>query len=60
VGNLWSDFQARHYNTNSQPYYLILGHDSHEPLHEAAAYDPDIEYYISWLKKGIKIFEEQQ
>jgi thiol:disulfide interchange protein DsbD len=60
VGNLWSDFQARHYNTNSQPYYLILGHDSHEPLHEAAAYDPDIEFYISWLKKGIKLFEEQK
>jgi thiol:disulfide interchange protein DsbD len=59
VGNKWSEFQAKHYNSNSQPMYVIIGHDSMEPLLETTAYDTDIDYYINWLERGVAEFEKQ-
>ena len=59
VGNKWSEFQVKHYQNNSQPQYVIIGHDSKKPLVEPTAYDPDVEKYLNWLKSGIKEFEEQ-
>jgi thiol:disulfide interchange protein DsbD len=58
IGNKWSEFQAEHYQTNSQPYYVIIGHDSLEPLIEPTAYDPDIDLYLNWLDMGIQAFEQ--
>lgn len=58
VGNKWSDFQIRHYKSNSQPQYVIIGHESLDPLVETTAYDPDIEAYIEWLQRGIAKFEQ--
>lgn len=58
IGNKWSDFQIRHYKANSQPQYVIIGHDGLQPLVETAAYDPDIEAYIDWLQRGIAKFEK--
>jgi thiol:disulfide interchange protein DsbD len=58
IGNKWSDFQVRHYQTNSQPQYVIIGHDNLKPLLETTAYDPDIEAYIDWLQRGIRQFEQ--
>ncbi|MDZ7848625.1 MAG: cytochrome c biogenesis protein CcdA [Owenweeksia sp.] len=59
VGNKWSDFQIEHYQSNSQPQYVIIGHENLKPLIETTAYDPDIEAYIDWLKRGISKFEAQ-
>ncbi len=58
VGNRWSDFQIENFKNNSQPYYVMLGHDGLEPLHESAAYDPDIPAYEDWLERGIGHFED--
>jgi len=58
VGNRWSEFQAKHYQTNSQPYYVLIGHDSMEPLVEPTAYDPDIDLYLDWFKKGLAEFNQ--
>jgi thiol:disulfide interchange protein len=58
VGNKWSDFQIRHYKSNSQPQYVIIGHDNLKPLIETTAYDPDIQAYINWLERGISRFEQ--
>ena len=60
VGNKWSDFQIRHYRANSQPQYVIIGHDDLKPLIETTAYDPDIDAYINWLQRGITKFEQSQ
>jgi thiol:disulfide interchange protein DsbD len=57
VGNLWSDFQIKNFKNNSQPYYVMLGHGGLEPLHESAAYDPDIDLYEDWLQRGIAKFQ---
>jgi thiol:disulfide interchange protein DsbD len=59
IGNKWSEFQVKHYQNNSQPQYLILGHDSMEPLNGSTAYDPDIDLYVRWLEQGIKRFKKQ-
>ena len=29
IGNKWSAFQAENYQTNSQPYYVLIGHEDH-------------------------------
>ncbi len=60
IGNKWSEFQVKHYRTNSQPQYIIIGHNSLKPLIESTAYDPDIEQYLKWLERGISEFEQQQ
>ena len=58
VGNLWSEFQAKHYQTNSQPYYVIIDHESMDPLIEPTAYDPNIDRFVDWLDRGVAAFEE--
>lgn len=60
VGKKWSDFQIRHYRSNSQPQYVIIGHDGLQPLVETTAYDPDINAYIIWLERGIAKFEQSK
>ncbi len=57
VGNLWSDFQAKHYGTNSQPYYIVLNHNSLTPLNPPIAYEPNIQKYINWMDTGKALFE---
>ncbi len=59
VGNLWSEFQIKHFQNNSQPQYIFLGHDNMEPLNGSTAYDPDIEFYIDWLEEGVERFQKQ-
>lgn len=59
IGNKWSEFQIKHYQSNSQPQYLIIGHNSMEPLNGSTAYDPDIQLYVDWLHEGIEAFKEQ-
>ncbi len=57
IGNKWSDMQIRVYETNAQPYYVILNHDEVQ-LHEPAAYDPDIAKFEDWLERGKKLFHK--
>ena len=59
IGNKWSDFQISRYHRNSQPHYIILDHDEKEIL-PYKAYDPDIESYKNWLKKGIEKFKQSR
>lgn len=56
VGNKWSYMQADRYGNNSQPYYVVLDHNENQ-LGPSAAYDPDIEKYISWLDDGLAAFD---
>lgn len=57
VGNKWSDFETKHFQNNTQPLYVFVGHDSLEPLNGTAAYDPDVEKYEAWLLEGIETFK---
>ncbi len=59
VGNKWSHFQTKHFQTNTQPYYVLLDHEE-EKLIEPRAYDPSVSRFASWLEKGIHEFEQQK
>ena len=51
------DFQATHYNTNSQPFYVLAGHDL-KPLvtPQGAVFDP-VEY-AKYLQSGLDAFNK--
>jgi thiol:disulfide interchange protein len=57
IGNKWSDFQAVSFNTNSQPYYVLLSSDGKQLASpQGADYDPI--RFQDFLEKGIKAFED--
>ena len=51
TGNKWSDFQARVYGTNSQPYYVLLDNKG-KLLAEPKGYTPDVKAYVEFLDEG--------
>jgi thiol:disulfide interchange protein DsbD len=55
VGNKWSYMQAAQFNTNSQPFYVMVDHDGNQ-IGGTAGYDPDPEKFIAFLKRGLKAF----
>lgn len=59
VGNKWSYLQASQFNTNSQPFYVLLDHDG-EPVADGVGYDPDPEVFIDFLEDGIDKFNAVQ
>ncbi|MDN3665848.1 protein-disulfide reductase DsbD family protein [Algibacter miyuki] len=57
IGQKWSELQTIKYKANSQPFYVLMGHDE-ENLIDPVAYTPDVEDYHSWLEKGISKFKK--
>ncbi|WP_281633474.1 protein-disulfide reductase DsbD family protein [Flavobacterium luteolum] len=57
IGQKWSEFQTLTYKTNAQPFYVLVDHNG-ETLNETSAYNPDVEEYLNWLKKGVSNFEK--
>ncbi|MGB1123484.1 MAG: thioredoxin family protein, partial [Flavobacteriales bacterium] len=55
VGNKWSYMQASQFNTNSQPFYVMLDHDG-TPLGEGVGYDPDASKFVEFLESGLAAF----
>jgi len=55
IGQKWSEFQALHYHSNSQPLYVLMGHDE-QNLVPPVGYTPDVEKFSSWLHSGISAF----
>lgn len=60
IGNKWSDFQIAHYQTNAQPYYLILDPATEEKLHQPVGYLPDIEQFSLFLSSSIQKFNDKK
>jgi thiol:disulfide interchange protein DsbD len=55
IGNKWSDFQATHFKTNAQPFYVLIGHDG-QMLAQPKGYDTSIDGYVKFLNEGLKNF----
>jgi thiol:disulfide interchange protein DsbD len=55
VGNKWSYMQASQFNTNSQPFYVMLDHDG-SPLGDGVGYDPDANKFVEFLESGLAAF----
>ncbi len=55
VGNQWSDLQASQFNTNSQPYYVLLDNNGKElATPQGANYEP--ENFVKFLDSGLKAY----
>jgi thiol:disulfide interchange protein len=59
VGQKWSDFQAKHFKTNSQPQYILIN-TKEQLLNQPIAYDyaSKPENYISFLQCGLTMNEQ--
>ncbi len=55
IGNKWADFMISRYQTNTQPFYVLMGHDE-QNLIDPIGYTPDIPEYLKWLRDGVAAF----
>jgi len=57
-GQIWSEFQAKNYQANAQPFYVMIdASKGYEAIHESASYDPDVDKYMDWLKRGLAAYK---
>lgn len=55
IGNRWSDLQASRFNSNSQPFYVLLDTKG-QLLVKPRGADYKAESYLKYLKKGLEVF----
>ena len=58
TGNKWSDMQRTKYQTNSQPYYVLLDNNG-KILAKPRGYTPEKEVYTRFLDEGICRYEKR-
>lgn len=58
IGNKWSDVQASKFNSNSQPFYVLLGHDE-KPLVKPTGANYDPVEYLQFLDSGLAAFHRK-
>ncbi len=51
-GQKWSHLQAKFFNINSQPYYVLLNYDGKQVLNKPVGYTPNENEYLKWLEKA--------
>lgn len=55
-GHKWANFQTQFFQTNSQPYYILLNADGTKILNKPVGYTPDENNYATFLECGLKVF----
>ena len=58
LGNWYSDIQASNYQTNTQPFYVLLDNNK-KLLNEPRSYNEDIVAYVKWLDKGLEEYKNR-
>ena len=59
IGNKWSDFQALTFQTNSQPYYVIVNSEGNI-LVEPQAFNLNIKNYVNFLDSGLNAYQNKK
>jgi thiol:disulfide interchange protein len=57
VGAKWSDFQARNYGVNSQPYYVLLDHNENK-IAKPYSFNTNVDQFLEFLNKGLESFKK--
>jgi thiol:disulfide interchange protein DsbD len=57
VGDKWTELIITRYNTNTQPYYVLMDLNE-QKLNEPVSYTPNVDEYLGWLKEGISKFKK--
>jgi thiol:disulfide interchange protein DsbD len=60
IGNKWSDLQITRFQSNSQPFYVLLDPKSETTLVDPQGADFDAKRYLKFLDGGLKAFHTQQ
>tara|TARA_R110002049_G_scaffold101379_2_gene245936 strand:+ start:1095 stop:3119 length:2025 start_codon:yes stop_codon:yes gene_type:complete len=56
-GHKWANFQTQFFQTNSQPYYVLMDPEGKQILNQPVGYTPDEDEYAKFLECGLEIFE---
>ena len=56
-GHKWAHFQTEFFQSNSQPFYVLLSPDAKTELAPKVGYTPDEKEYESFLKLGLEAFK---
>lgn len=59
-GHKWANFQTQFFQTNSQPYYVLLNPDGTKILNQPVGYTPDENEYATFLECGLEVFKNNQ
>jgi thiol:disulfide interchange protein DsbD len=59
LGNKWSEFQAKEFGFNAQPYYALISPDG-KVLNYPRDYTPDVQEYTGFLQCGLETFKNLQ
>lgn len=59
VGNNFSEMQAKYFNSNSQPYYVLISPDE-KLLNKPVGYTPNAKNYVEFLDCGLAAFDSLQ
>lgn len=57
LGNKLSDMQAKYFNSNTQPYYVLIS-PNEELLNKPTGYTPDVKEYKRFLDCGLEAFKQ--
>ncbi|MEN3324992.1 cytochrome c biogenesis protein CcdA [Mariniflexile soesokkakense] len=57
-GHKWANFQTQFFQTNSQPYYVLLNSDGTKVLNQPIGYTPNEDDYANFLECGLEVFKE--
>ncbi len=55
-GHKWAHFQTQFFQTNSQPFYVLLSPDGKQILNQPVGYTPSEDDYAQFLQCGLDIF----
>lgn len=57
IGAKWSYFQSHRFNSNAQPFYVIVDNEG-KTLSKPRGYDEDIDAYIDWLNNAVTLYRQ--
>ncbi|GAA4279617.1 protein-disulfide reductase DsbD family protein [Gaetbulibacter aestuarii] len=57
-GHKWANFQTQFFQTNTQPYYVLLSSDGTKILNLPVGYTPDEDDYEAFLNCGLEAFKQ--
>jgi len=57
VGDKWAHFQTEYFQTNTQPYYVLLSPEGDKLLNQPVGYTPDVSAFADFLQCGKDAFQ---
>lgn len=59
-GHKWANFQTQFFQTNSQPYYVLMDSEGKQILNQPVGYTPDEDDYAQFLECGLEVYNKKK